>query len=88
MSFTPHPRVCFSHPHTHPPHTLSLLLTLTLTSRRTARAQNEVDEEHERYFENIKKIDPDFETSMTHFIVLDTERYGSSGGGSSVFVCE
>ena len=34
----------------------------------------QVDEEHERYFKNIEAIDPEFTSSVTHFIVLDTRR--------------
>ena len=33
-----------------------------------------VDEHHSRYFKYLKEIDPDFSSSITHFIVLDTPR--------------
>ena len=34
----------------------------------------QVDEEHKRYFLHLKDIDPEFTSSITHFIVLDTRR--------------
>lgn len=42
----------------------------------------QVDQEHERYFNRLKSIDPEFTSCITHFIVLDTEKcVGVEGGG-------
>lgn len=45
------------------------------TFPRTREAQEQVDQEHERYFKYLMQIDPGLTSSITYFIILDTVRY-------------